>query len=91
MIVTVPIVTPLIIGMGYELVWWGILMLCVVETGSITPPFGLNMFVLKNIGNVSMKVVFAGVLPFVAADLIRIAILAAVPAISLWLPSTMFR
>ena len=91
MIVTVPIVTPLITGMGYELVWWGILMLCVVETGSITPPFGLNMFVLKNIGNVSMKVVFAGVLPFVAADMIRIAILAAVPAISLWLPSTMFR
>jgi tripartite ATP-independent transporter DctM subunit len=90
MIVTVPIVTPLITGMGYELIWWGILMLCVVETGSITPPFGLNMFVLKNIGNVSMAVVFAGVLPFVAADLIRIAILAVFPAISLWLPSTMF-
>jgi tripartite ATP-independent transporter DctM subunit len=90
MIVTVPIVTPLITGMGYDLVWWGILMLCVVETGSITPPFGLNMFVLKNIGNVSMAVVFAGVLPFVAADLVRIAILAVFPAISLWLPSTMF-
>jgi len=90
MIVTVPIVTPLITSMGYDLVWWGILMLCVVETGGITPPFGLNMFVLKNIGNVSMAVVFAGVLPFVAADVIRIAILTAFPAISLWLPSTMF-
>jgi tripartite ATP-independent transporter DctM subunit len=90
MIVTVPIVTPLITGMGYDLIWWGILMLCVVETGSITPPFGLNMFVLKNIGNVSMAVVFAGVLPFVAADVVRIAILAIFPSISLWLPSTMF-
>jgi tripartite ATP-independent transporter DctM subunit len=91
MIVSVPIVTPLVVGMGYDIVWWGILMLCVVETGAITPPFGLNMFVLKGMGNVPMSVIFKGVTPFVAADIVRIAILVLFPAITLWLPSTMFR
>jgi TRAP-type C4-dicarboxylate transport system permease large subunit len=84
-------VTPLVVGMGYDIVWWGILMLCVVETGAITPPFGLNMFVLKGMGNVPMSVIFKGVTPFVAADIVRIAILVVFPAITLWLPSTMFR
>jgi len=83
-------VTPLILGMGYDIVWWGIIMLCVVETGAITPPFGLNMFVLKSVGDVPISTVFRGVLPFVAADLVKLAILVLVPAISLWLPSTMF-
>lgn len=90
MIITVPIVTPLILSMGYDILWWGILMLCVVETGAITPPFGLNMFVLKSIGEVPMSTVFKGVMPFVVADCIRIAILAIFPSLSTWLPSTMF-
>jgi TRAP-type C4-dicarboxylate transport system permease large subunit len=90
MIVTLPMVTPLILGMGYDIVWWGIIMLCVVETGAITPPFGLNMFVLKSVGDVPISTVFKGVLPFVAADLVKLAILVLIPAISLWLPSTMF-
>ena len=47
MIITVPIITPLVLTMGYDIVWWGIIMLCVVETGMIHPPFGLNVFVLK--------------------------------------------
>jgi tripartite ATP-independent transporter DctM subunit len=90
MIVTLPMVTPLILGMGYDIVWWGIIMLCVVETGAITPPFGLNMFVLKSVGDVPISTIFTGVLPFVAADLVKLAILVLIPAISLWLPSTMF-
>ena len=49
MIITVPVVTPLILGMGYSLVWWGIIMLIVVEAGNISPPFGLNMFILKTL------------------------------------------
>ncbi|MGE3936282.1 MAG: TRAP transporter large permease subunit [Rhodospirillaceae bacterium] len=90
MIISVPIVTPLILAMDYDILWWGILMLCVVETGAITPPFGLNMFVAKNLAGVPMSDIFRGVLPFVAADLIRIAIIAAFPPLSLWLVSTMF-
>ena len=49
MIITVPIITPLIVQIGYPVVWWGIVMMCVVETGMIHPPFGLNVFVLKGI------------------------------------------
>ncbi|MCC6474545.1 MAG: TRAP transporter large permease subunit [Burkholderiales bacterium] len=90
MIITVPIVSPLILAMDYNILWWGILMLCVVETGAITPPFGLNMFVAKNLAGVPMADVFRGVMPFVAADLVRIAIVAAFPPLSLWLVSTMF-
>lgn len=91
MVITVPIVAPIIGDMGYDLVWWGIIMLCVVETGMITPPFGINVFVLKRIagGDVPLPTVFKGVLPFVAADLIKLAILVLFPALVLWLPSTM--
>jgi tripartite ATP-independent transporter DctM subunit len=92
MVITVPIVTPLILNMGYDMVWWGIIMLCVVETGMITPPFGLNVFVLKTmVEDVPMARIFRGVVPFVAADLAKLALLVAVPALVLWLPSTMFR
>ncbi len=49
MIITVPIITPLVTGMGYDIIWWGIAMLCVVETGLIHPPFGLNVIVLKEL------------------------------------------
>jgi C4-dicarboxylate transporter DctM subunit len=89
MITTVPIVTPLVIGAGYDLVWWGIINLFVVEIGGISPPFGLNMFVLKSIQDVPMSVIFKGVIPFCVAAVITLAILVLFPQISLWLPSTM--
>lgn len=91
MVITIPIVTPLITHIGYDLVWWGIINVCVVETGMITPPFGINVFILKGIqgGDVPMWTVFRGVLPFVAADVVKLAILVIFPILSLWLPSTM--
>jgi tripartite ATP-independent transporter DctM subunit len=91
MFVTIPIVTPLITGMGYDLVWWGIINLMVLETGLITPPFGLHLFVLKSIagGDVPLGTVYRGVLPFVCADLTKLALLVLFPALALWLPSTM--
>jgi tripartite ATP-independent transporter DctM subunit len=91
MFVTIPIVTPLITGMGYDLVWWGIVNLVVLETGLITPPFGIHLFVLKSIAgaDVPLGTVYRGVLPFVCADLTKIALLVLFPALALWLPSTM--
>jgi C4-dicarboxylate transporter DctM subunit len=91
MVITVPIVTPLVTSMGYDLVWWGIIMVCVVETGMITPPFGINVFILKGIsgGDVPMWTVFRGVMPFIAADLVKLALLTLFPVLVLWLPSTM--
>lgn len=93
MFVTIPIVTPLISAMGYDLVWWGIVNLVVLETGLITPPFGIHLFVLKSIvgANVPLAAVYRGVLPFVAADLAKVGLLIAFPALALWLPSTMHR
>ena len=90
MIITVPVITPLIESMGYDIIWWGIVMLCIVETGMIHPPFGLNVIVLKAITpDVSLWTIYKGVTPFVAADLLKLVVLIAFPAIALWLPRAM--
>ena len=90
MVITVPIVTPLVLHLGYDVLWWGIINLCVVETGLIHPPLGLNVFVLKSIQpDVSIWTVYKGVAPFVVADLVKLAILVVFPGLCLWLVSTM--
>lgn len=90
MIITVPIVTPVITGMGYDLLWWGIINLAVIETGMITPPFGLNVFVLKSLlPKTPISVVFRGVLPFVVADVVKLALFVIFPLIVLALPYSM--
>lgn len=90
MIITVPVITPIVLAMGYDILFWGVLMLVVVEIGMISPPFGMNLFILKSIDrDVRLGTVMRGVLPFVAVDLVKIALLVAIPALSLWLPSTM--
>ena len=92
MIITVPIITPLVTGMGYDIIWWGVAMLCVVETGLIHPPFGLNVIVLKGISpKTSIWTIYKGVAPFVAADLIKLVLMVLFPAITLWLPHSMGR
>ena len=90
MIITVPIVAPIVADLGFDLIWWGIIMVVVVETGLITPPFGINVFVLKGIApDVPLTTVFKGVLPFVGADIVKLILLVIFPALVLWLPSTM--
>jgi tripartite ATP-independent transporter DctM subunit len=93
MFVTIPIVSPLVSSMGYDLVWWGIVNLVVLETGLITPPFGIHLFVLKGLvgADVPLSRVYRGVMPFVIADLAKLALLLLFPALALWLPSTMAR
>jgi C4-dicarboxylate transporter, DctM subunit len=86
MVITVPIVTPLVLHLGYDILWWGIINICVVETGLIHPPLGLNVFVLKSIQpEVSVWTVYKGVFPFVVADLLKLALLVLFPVITLWL------
>jgi len=91
MFVTVPIVAPMVAGMHYDLIWWGIINLVVLETGLITPPFGIHLFVLKSIvgSDAPLGVVYRGVIPFVIADIVKLVLLVAFPALALWLPSTM--
>lgn len=89
MVITVPIVVPMIVSLGYDPLWWGIIMVSVVELGMITPPFGLNLFVMKAVTQSKIKTIYAGVMPFVAADFIKILLLILFPAITLWLPYMM--
>ena len=92
MVITVPIITPLVLSLGYDIVWWGVIMLCVVETGLIHPPFGLNVFVLKNMTpDIPIWTIYKGVFPFVISDLVKLALLVAFPSITLYLVSTMMR
>lgn len=87
-LVTTPLVVPLIVGMGHDLVWWGIVTLSLVEIGMITPPLGMNVFVMRSVvgERLPLLTIFKGVTPFLAADLIRLTLLIAFPAIALWLP-----
>ena len=90
MIITLPVVTPIILHLGYDMLFWGVLMLVVVEIGMITPPFGMNLFIIKNIDpRISLTTVMKGVFPFIIADIVKIILIIAFPALSLWLPSTM--
>jgi len=90
MLITVPIISPYIQEMGYSMIWWGVVMVGVVETGMITPPLGLNVLVLKNVArDVPTRTVFKGVIPFIGADLIRLALLLAFPALVTWLPTAL--
>jgi TRAP-type C4-dicarboxylate transport system permease large subunit len=89
-LLTVPIFFPLVVHLGFDPIWFGILIVCVVEIGLISPPVGMNLFVLSTLlPQVPTRTVFRGVMPFVAADCIRLAILVAFPVISLWLPGMM--
>jgi C4-dicarboxylate transporter, DctM subunit len=90
MVITVPVITPLVIGMGYDMLWWGVVNLCVVETGLIHPPLGLNVFVLKGMQpDVPLRTIYKGVFPFVLADLVKLVLLVAFPSITLWLVSNL--
>ena len=86
-LLTVPVFFPLVVGLGFDPVWFGIIIVVIVEIGLISPPVGMNMFVLRTlIPEVSLGTIFRGVMPFVFADIVRLAILVAFPWISTWLP-----
>ncbi|MEY2781847.1 MAG: hypothetical protein RL307_1551 [Pseudomonadota bacterium] len=89
-ILTVPIIYPVILQLGFDPIWFGIIVVMVVELGLIHPPVGMNVFVIKSvIKDVSFSTIFKGVLPFIAMDLLRLVILIAFPILSLWLPNQM--
>lgn len=89
-ILTVPIIYPLILQLGFDPIWFGIIIVMTVELGLIHPPVGMNVFVIKSVvQDVSFTTIFRGVLPFVGTDLLRLVILIAFPAIALWLPGRM--
>jgi tripartite ATP-independent transporter DctM subunit len=88
-LLTVPIFFPVILRLNFDPIWFGILVVRVTEMGLITPPVGINVYIIKGISNEPMGTIFRGVLPFIMADILHIALLMAVPQISLFLPSMM--
>lgn len=84
-ILTVPIFFPIIIGLGYDPIWWGVLTVKIIATSMITPPVGINLFVISKTVQVPLSTVYRGILPFVWADFAHIALLVAVPELSLLL------
>jgi C4-dicarboxylate transporter DctM subunit len=89
-ILTVPIVFPVIKELGFDPIWFGVIIVMTVELGLIHPPVGMNIFVIKSvIEDVKMSTMFYGVMPFIITDLLRLIILIAFPIIALWLPSRM--
>jgi C4-dicarboxylate transporter, DctM subunit len=89
-ILTVPIIFPVITSLGFDPIWFGIIIVMTVELGLIHPPVGMNVFVIKSVvPDVNFTTIFLGVLPFIITDLIRLVILIAFPMIALWLPSRM--
>jgi tripartite ATP-independent transporter DctM subunit len=89
-ILTVPIIFPVIKELGFDPIWFGVIIVMTVELGLIHPPVGMIVFVIKSvIQDVTFATIFRGVLPFIVTDLIRLVILIAFPIIALWLPSRM--
>jgi TRAP-type C4-dicarboxylate transport system permease large subunit len=89
-ILTVPIVFPVVTALGFDPIWFGIIIVMTVELGLIHPPVGMNVFVIKSvIKDVNMSTIFVGVLPFVVTDLIRLVILILFPLLATWLPQRM--
>lgn len=83
-LIFVPLFTPTLVAQGFDLVWFGVIVVVLTEIGLITPPVGMNVFVLKaNLPRVPVGTIFRGLLPFVGIDLVRLALLVAFPSISL--------
>jgi tripartite ATP-independent transporter DctM subunit len=90
LLLTVPIFFPLVVSLGFDPVWFGIVVVVVTEISLITPPVGLNVFILKGVvGNVSTGTIFRGVTPFWVADIFRLALIVLLPALVLFLPEQM--
>ena len=90
LLLTVPIFFPLVTGLGYDPIWFGIVVVVVTEISLITPPVGLNVFVLKGVvGDVPTSTIFRGVTPFWVVDIVRLFLLLAIPALALYLPGQM--
>ena len=87
MVITLPFVLPLVVELGYNPIWWGVVLVMAIEVGMITPPIGMNVFVLFGVArDIPLKTIFRGILPFFYADVVRILLIILFPATALWLP-----
>jgi TRAP-type C4-dicarboxylate transport system permease large subunit len=91
LVLTLPIFFPVVLQLGIDPIWFGVLVVLTLEMGLISPPVGINVFIVKSVApKVALGDIFRGVAPFWVAMLVTLAILIAFPQISLFLPDTMF-
>jgi C4-dicarboxylate transporter, DctM subunit len=89
--ITTPFIFPIIVDLGFDPIWWGIVMIMVGEFGVVTPPVGMNVFVVaKMVPNCSISDVFKGVMPFLIGDVVRLLLIIFIPGLALWLPGLLF-
>ena len=89
-LLTIPILFPIVVGLGFDPVWFGILIVMVVELALITPPIGLNVYMMRSVlPDVPLRTIFAGVFLFLVPDLAKLVLIVLFPGIVLWLPSMM--
>lgn len=86
---TIPIVYPVVLALGFDPIWFGVVVVILMEMGLATPPVGLNVYLLSGVTGIDLGTIFKGVWPFVGAMLVMIVLLAIFPDIALWLPSVM--
>ncbi|MCK7615079.1 TRAP transporter large permease [Roseibium sediminicola] len=91
LVITLPIVFPLVIGLGFDPIWLGVVMVLVLEMGLISPPVGVNVFIVKSVvPDVRIETIFAGIMPFWLAMIVTLALIVAFPGIALLLPNAMY-
>ena len=89
-LLTIPLFFPIVVALGFDPVWFGVLIVMVIQIGLISPPVGMNLFVINTLlPRVGLGNIFRGVWPLVLVLVIMLAILVAFPQLSLWLPSFM--
>ena len=88
-LLTIPVFYPLITDLGFNPIWFGILVVRVTEMGLITPPVGMNVFIIKGITDVPIGTIFKGIIPFLIADIVQVAVLIMFPQIVLFIPDLM--
>ncbi len=92
MLLTLPILFPTVVGLGFDPIWFGVIMVIMMEMGQITPPVGINVFVIHGVAkkyNVAMSTIYRGIVPFVFVEILVIILLTIFPDIVLWLPNSM--
>lgn len=90
MLLTIPVLFPSIIAMGFDPIWFGVILVIFIELGALTPPMGLNLFAIKSVADdIDLKTIIIGAFPFLCMMIVAMALLYIFPGIALWLPATM--
>jgi C4-dicarboxylate transporter DctM subunit len=91
MVITLPFTYPLVVGsLGMDPIWWGIIMVMVMEIGMITPPIGINVFVIHGVArDIPLSRIYGGIVPYLAADVVRLVLVLVMPALAIALPTAL--